>query len=862
MPRQIETNAPQQVFLSAKFTPAALPEIYAPRHELIAAFHKAAEGRFVYVGAPGGCGKTVSALLWLTACGRQPVWIGLDEYDNAPAVFFKQLATGLYSTQADNKRMEAILTDDAFSASPVEHTIAMLSEMRPSGGLRALILDDAHLITNDEIIKALPSVLKRLPSSFVTLVLSRNEAFDTLDGLVKEENVVTRERLRFSGEEIRQYFNSLGRFLSSEEAQFAYISTDGWAMGVNAVAKSEQIEGGSSGRLFSHYFEANIWCAWDDGLRDFCLKTSVVDEFGSGLAKRLSGREDAREVLESLSRSNNFISHQGEDRYRYHHLFRDFLREKAEGGGADVGALCKIAAEYYRDGKDYSMALRFWLDSGDYKGADKFLLLFMFANNRGVIAEYVDFLRLYFIRDFPDKAFEEFPALHVCCAWYYYMTSQFAEYEKHADAGYKHIARIALYDPKFVEFAALMYSVDHRSGMLEKLKKFGAFGKLVNRFTSDGIIRNIASCTHNLPYAHKSSFDYSDVFADPKGVEKVRGSFFVNLLGDQSEVVIRLGQAGFYYEQNNLELALGETRWLGDTLTEQNSIELRVSAKLLHHSVLLRMGRVERAEEAAAALQGLTEFVSASAQFFLANLEAYKTKLALLDGDKAAARAWLDNYFVVEATHIELFMVFQHFTTARAHIVLGDYERARKYVALLREFGENLNRVCDFGEASVLWSALEWQMGNKKEATATLTRALEKLQPYGFARSVIDEGAAILPVLKRVLAGVGRADYAGPLKREFVGNLMLAAHSFAKQHKGIACGSCGNANPQKPVKLSRQQKLVLTLLSQGYSNTMILRETGLKITTIKTHTALAYGKLNVNNALDAVLRARELGLIE
>ena len=66
---------------------------------------------------------------------------------------------------------------------------------------------------------------------------------------------------------------------------------------------------------------------------------------------------------------------------------------------------------------------------------------------------------------------------------------------------------------------------------------------------------------------------------------------------------------------------------------------------------------------------------------------------------------------------------------------------------------------------------------------------------------------------------------------------------------------------QKPVKLSKQQKQIITLLSKGYTNAMIVEETGLKITTIKTHTSLAYEKLDVNNAMDAVLKARELDLI-
>jgi len=378
----------------------------------------------------------------------------------------------------------------------------------------------------------------------------------------------------------------------------------------------------------------------------------------------------------------------------------------------------------------------------------------------------------------------------------------------------------------------------------------------VRRFTHGGIIRNIASCTHNLPYAHKCSFDYCDTLALPNEAETVKRSFFADLLGDQSDFIIRLGDAGYLYERNDLALALEESSRLMEEVTEDTSIEIQVSTRILHHSILLQM---EHKAEAKKALGDLDDLVKKTAPFFTSNLEAYKTKIALLDCDMKAARAWLEHYYVVDIDHIELYLVFQHFTTARAYIVLGDYDNAYKYVTMLRAFGRNLVRVCDFGEASVLLASLEWAVGKKKEATAILEEALEWLQEYDLTRVVIDEGAAILPVLKRIAAKTGKQEHSGKLKHEFVNECMISTYAHAKKHKGIADHI---KKQQRPVKLSRQQKLIITLLSRGYSNAMIIEETGLKLSTIRTHTMLAYEKLEVNSALDAVLKARTLGLIE
>ena len=142
-----EAPIDSSLMLSEKFTPAALPEVCAPRRSLIGRFDDAAALRFGYVGAPAGSGKTVSTLLWLKACKRKVVWIGLDRYDNAPTVFFKLLATGLLSVQPENVGMRRVLASPSFSASPVEHVIMMLAEMQPPTERYALVLDDVHLVT-------------------------------------------------------------------------------------------------------------------------------------------------------------------------------------------------------------------------------------------------------------------------------------------------------------------------------------------------------------------------------------------------------------------------------------------------------------------------------------------------------------------------------------------------------------------------------------------------------------------------------------------------------------------------------------------------------------------------------------------
>ncbi len=844
-------------FLSDKFTPVGLPEICAPRKSLLRRFDEAAANRFVFVSAQGGSGKTVTTLLWLIKAARKPVWFGLDAYDNSPSVFYKQLAIGLFSLQPDNANMRRILTGEAFSSSPLEHTVELLSEMLPEAGRYALILDDFHMITNGEIIKSLPLVLRRLPHTFTVFILSRAEPPEEFTPLAGEnkKSVIRREHLRFSESEITRYFQMKGKKLTPEEAKAAHMATDGWAIGVNAIVMSGHFSQGG-GYDFSRFFKDMTWNNWDGGLKDFCMKTAIADEFDGELAKLLSGRNDAEAVMEELSRSNAFLSRLYGDTYRFHHLFQEFLKSQLDESGIDTTKLYKTAARYYKDKGDYSRALRFRLLSGDYKGIDNFLFLFLFRGHKNGVADYSDFLRTFFAEPIPERAAKEAPVLHVLYAWHYYLTSSHVDSARHMDAIIKNLPRIAKAGNEFLEFAMLAFHVDYRKSLKTQIRMFHIFSGLLKHYTPGGLATSIASYTHNLPYMHRSNRDYSEFVLDLKALESF-DTTFAPLLGSEWKYLRPGLLAVFAYEQNKLVEALEENTKVLGIITEDNKPDGRICVMVTQHSILWQLGR---SDEAGEAMDSLTAFSNTAAPYFIPNLTAYHTKLRLFDGDISAAREWLDRYYVTNADHIEFFRSFQHFTTARAYIAVGNRAKAFEYLLLLKDFGKNLNRPLDRCEAGAILAALYQTQNRKKEADAELTDTLEVLQPYGFVRVVADEGEAVVPILRRILTAIGEKGYNGSLTRAYVNEVMLAAHGFGTVHGGYMSGAVKKKD--KPVKLSGQQKYMLTLLSQGYRQAEISVKTGLSIPTIKSHTSLAYKKLGVNNAMDAVLKARELGLIE
>ncbi len=107
---------------------------------------------------------------------------------------------------------------------------------------------------------------------------------------------------------------------------------DGWlgyrghalALSGNITADQKLKDG-----LLDKYIETQIWNKFDEDLRLFLIRTSVVDEFSIKLCKQLTQNSKVKQVLDMLCNGNMFISRH-DDKYRYHHVFLDFLRMEAQ----------------------------------------------------------------------------------------------------------------------------------------------------------------------------------------------------------------------------------------------------------------------------------------------------------------------------------------------------------------------------------------------------------------------------------------------------------------------------------------------------------------------------------------------------
>jgi LuxR family maltose regulon positive regulatory protein len=140
--------------------------------------------------------------------------------------------------------------------------------------------------------------------------------------------------------------------------------------------------------------------------------------------------------------------------------------------------------------------------------------------------------------------------------------------------------------------------------------------------------------------------------------------------------------------------------------------------------------------------------------------------------------------------------------------------------------------------------------GDREKAVQLLGEALTIAEPGGFIRSFVDEGSPMAELLS--------AAAAQGLKPDYTRKLLAALGAEA---------TTGDNKPQKPAAqaliepLSDRELEVLRLIAKGLSNQEISARLFLALSTVKGHNRVIFSKLQVQRRTEAVVRARELGLL-
>ncbi|MCL2108840.1 MAG: LuxR C-terminal-related transcriptional regulator [Oscillospiraceae bacterium] len=803
-----------------------LPEKHAPRNNFLHKLSRAADKQFVYIHSPAGYGKTVACLLRLKKTGQKAAWRSFDKYDDTPALFYMAFCMSLLSIIPEDRELARIVTAPDFRTAPVEYTIEILTKADYGRDRLVLVLDDFHNIKKHEILTSLPYVLKRLPSNIAIFFLSRKPAPPDFHVLRSSEKLAELgvESLVMSDSEVQAYL----RIRDVSPADPVYGQAEGQLMLLNALIQDRDCVSG--------FFDSNIWSNLDDERRLFLVTTAIPETFSIELAGALTEIGNCREYINELICHGAYITF-ADDKYRYHPLFRDYLLGKSAEFSIVKTELNKKATLYYLKEDDAFNAHKYAVNSGTF---DLFAESFkeMFIRRNFMLDDYCEFMRGFSQEPLPDAIYERFPFLYIAMVIFSSVAGDAAKFVYYSDKLKGSAEFLAQKFPQMDEIVKFCLSLDHRCKPNEV----------------DPLQSPCLSASYHLPFLHRGAKESLEFVG--KTFDNLLSSDTFKKPGNSNLFCYYMGVGGgLLIETNRIAQASDIFFKARGILNSDVDLEITFALYIGQAETALLSGKRDLYNFH---LSEAKKFiVERNAGFFEKNLAAYEARLGLANGDvKVAEKRIADGFTTLDDRRGfgALYKIYRNLTTARALIVTGELQAALTALYEIERMARAFGRVLDAAEASALIAVADWVSGNKKAATQRLERELIFLQPYGFVRVIANEGKAILPIISAILRSSDAAKT--PSLSAFIKTVQFAAIEQSKRFKGIT----GSLKP-KNIRLSKQQAMILGYLARGLRNAEIAEAAAISLNTVRYHTKVLYRKLDVNSAHEAVLKAREMGVL-
>jgi len=843
-----------------------ISEFHAPRAALMELLDNLSniEKRIVYIHAPAGFGKTVTSYLWLlhreALKNAKRAVVSLDKFDDKPSGFCKRFISALTELEPDNTALGAVLEHPVFETAPVEFVIHALELLAEKQEEHILVFDDLHVIENVGVLNLLLSLFRRMSSNITILLLSRIAPPDCFSEVVAkgELALVGAEHLQFTHSEIKNFFLAHGRRLSGRETGEVLQSTGGWAIGIRALMLSDgkSLKIDISDRYLAGYLKTHVWERWDESSKLFMKLVSVAGELNPELCDKLiAGEKQLKEIkgedmLASLEREITFLRVISKNTYKFHDLFREFLLSMLEQDKKLCSQYNKTA-KYYFDKKDYFRAMQYYLNAENDEGvAESIYHMYDYKSSFAAVEGTLNAVMPHVTDDLVKK----YPFLLEVQAWCAFVDGRADEFESFLDTYYKQLPRIILKTPRSAIVSFLLRCIDYRGSIVKILKKIELipFKGNMRAFTP--------SISQGIPYFHRSCRDLSELAYDTEEIILLAGKTLGLIIGKEWSVVKECICAGIYYEQGNLSRAHEHAITAYTNIGNDCSAEIKLCAMSILLAILAASGKPE---EVAKFKGYIEDMITQESAFYLRpNIRAIQFFEKLIDGDKNAAVEWLEKYDESTNKRLSLYRIPQHYTTARAYIVLGDFSGAIILLKRMLASAKSYNRPLDVIETAILLAIAYRKKGRSgtKIALEHLEQAIMVAYEYGFTQQFMVEGPELKSMLQLLVKRAQQPDTkedAKALPAEFIKTLYITAVEGSKRSKGLT----GGKTPEK-IKFTDKQKEVMRLMCAGHSRNDIAQIMGLKPSGVKSHTKLIYQKLTVSNSIEAVIKIKEAGFLE
>jgi LuxR family transcriptional regulator, maltose regulon positive regulatory protein len=871
--------------------------------------------KLTLVSASAGFGKTTLVSEWIAGYGRPAAWLSLDEGDNDPTRFLTYFIAALQTlppkTGGSNIGAGALVALQSPQPPSTESILtALLNDITTISDSFILVLDDYHVIDSKPIDQALSYLVEYQPPQMHLVIATREDPHLPLARL-RTRGQLTELRaadLRFTPAEAAEFlYRVMGLSLSEEDIAALESRTEGWIAGLQLAALSMQGRSDvtsfiqsftGSHRFVLDFLVEEVLQRQSVDIHRFLLKTAILDRLSGSLCDAVTGREDGKEMLETLERGNLFISPLDDQRqwYRYHPLFAEVLQARLLDKQPDqVFSLHQRASEWYEHNGSAVDSIRHALAAKDYERAATLVELAVPEMRRN--RQEATHTELGWLKALPDELIHVRPVLSVAYAY-----ALFGDGELEAVEARLWDAERWLDTP--TEKMVVVDEEEFRRlpGMIALLRAAQALarGDMPEAVKNAQRVLDLAPGEAHLMLGGAASvlglaaWASGDLEAARRmtadGMANVRlAGYISSAIGGASVLAdIQIAQGHLHEAMTTYERAL---RWatvpgspvlrgaadlyvgMSDLYREHNDLmiatqHLLTSQALGEHAGLQQnpyrwCAAMARIREAQGDLDGALDLLHQAERLYNANfspnvrpIAARKVRMWVAQGRLDKAFGWVREQGLSVESELSYLHEFDHITLARVLLARYQSDRASS-IAEVMGLLERLLKAAEAGgrmgsviEILVLQALAYHAQGDLRAALLLLQHAFALAEPEGYVRIFVDEGEAMRLLLENQSRNRDHplSDYVDILLAAFTQPLAAQKSASVPQKSGLI----------EP--LSERELEVLKLLRTELSGPEIAGQLIVSPNTFRTHTKNIFNKLGVNNRRAAVRRAEELNL--
>ncbi|HHP0459414.1 TPA: HTH-type transcriptional regulator MalT [Vibrio harveyi] len=864
--------------------------------------------KLVLFRSPAGYGKTTMAAQWLSDKPNVG-WYSIDDSDNDGFRFVNYLLQALNKATNYNCSNAQKLAEKRQFSSLRSLFSEVFAEMADFQHECYVVLDDYHLITNDEIHESMRFFLKHMPDNLTVVVTSRAAPpLGTANLRVRDLMIeIGNEMLAFDTEETTRFFNQrIADGIDEDMANNLRTYVEGWPSALQLIALQAQHQNRTLAQTvesvsqFNHahlwdYLVEEVFDLLDKETRHFLMQVSVLDHFNDELVFALTQREDALGMIESLNRYGLFIYPlEGEQNwFRFHNLFGEFLSHERQARiPQQEKDLHRNAAVAWLKQKAPHQAIHHAQKSDDTDLIVEILNEFgwkMFNQGELTTLEAA-------INQLDKDLLFSHPKLSMLRAWLAQSQHRYNQVgELLAEAEEEHKKRNIELDSGYQGQAnALLAQVAINSNQPERALELA---ELALSQLDPTVYRSRIVATSVVGEVNHVLGKLDRALPMMQQTEKLARQYQVYhqalwAILQQSEIMIAQGyvQAAFELQDSGFRLIedqqlqhvplhefllriRAQVLWCWNRLDEAEEcsykglqiLENHSPSKHLHsYSMLARIaigrGELDKAGKFIEHIQHLmkqsTYHVDWTANASLSLILFWQAR-----GNTEAIQEWL-NTAVRPESACNHFLQLQWRNIARAHINLGQYDEARQALDFIQSEARRTNLVTDTNRNLVVEAVFAARQKDEEQAKALLKEALVMTNQTGMVGNFLIDGATIGGLLEKL----SLRHELGDLERHRAQQLMKDISSNQRSRsihfdEDFIEKLVNHPNVPELVRtspLTQREWQVLGLIYSGFSNEQIAQELDVAGTTIKTHIRNLYQKLNIANRKEAIVTAENL----